>query len=139
MIHHTVTYRSSAIISMKISLLLSIFTVINFRLCLSTYKVYLPNLMNFRNSFKTFRSISVSQTLFVYRKFGKLLIRLLFLWMITTLLNINFVATLPKGVGWAFTLKKISNTTFYEIKVFLLIGFSNPYSLKSGSTKIKKL
>ena len=118
MIHHTVTYRSSAIISMKISLLLSILTVINFRLCLSTSKVYLPNLMNFRNSFKTSRSISVSQTLSVYRKFGKLFIRLLFLWMITTLLNINFVATLPKGVGWALHKKNIKYNILSDKSIF---------------------
>ena len=44
-----------------------------------------------------------------------------------------------QGGGVGIYIKKISNKTFYEIKVFLLIGFSNPYSLKSGSTKIKKL
>ena len=44
-----------------------------------------------------------------------------------------------QGGGVGIYIKKISNITFYVIKVFLLIGFSNPYSLKSGSTKIKKL
>ena len=44
-----------------------------------------------------------------------------------------------QGGGVGIYIKKISNITFYVIKVFLLIGFSNPYSLKSGPTKIKKL
>ena len=44
-----------------------------------------------------------------------------------------------QGGGVGIYIKKISNITFYVIKVFLLIGFSNPYSLKSGYTKIKKL
>ena len=44
-----------------------------------------------------------------------------------------------QGGGVGIYIKKISNLIFYMKNVFLLTGFSNPYLLKFGFTKIKKL